>query len=847
MQLWKAVAATLAFMAADIGVTTAIYVLSRPDRGLLEDVRHFNVFDSVLDLWAACLYRSCLLLGAALGVAKNSALGPRRLRASWVAIALVCLLVGIYAVVKLLLFSEVRKPVRDPWFWALFAWTYVSLAASFLLWQLLAAVRPGAKALEPGAGAEAEAEDQPAAPEQASGATLQKLLSYTKPDLAFLVAASFFLIIAALGETFLPYYTGRAIDGIVIQKSMEQFSTAIVVMCLLALGRLNIRLRNCLFRSLVSQETSFFDENRTGDLISRLTSDTTMVSDLVSQNINVFLRNAVKITGVVVFMFSLSWQLSLVTFMGFPIIMMVSDVYEALQGGPERAGPRQHHGRGDHQRHEDRAQLRQRGGGGRGVRAEAAAGVQAQPEGGGRLHLLRLGQRAHAAGGPGQHPLLRRPPRHLGADDQRQPHLLHHLRVRPGGLLGVRGLRLQRPDAGRGGRREGLRVHRPAANHGARREPGPRPRGGPRGLRERDLHLPHAAPHQSPAGRLLQPVPGEGDGAGGALGQREELLRAHPGELLPAGGRPRAAGREAHRRLRPQVPAPRDLPGEPGAGAVRPLHHGEHLLRPAHRALRDGGRGSAEGQRPRLHHGAAGRLQHRDRGEGRPAVRGPEAARGHGPGPGAEAARAHPGRGHQRAGRRERVPDPARHPRRPAAAHGAHHRAPAEHGGAGTPHRGAGQGPCGAAGHPPAAAGPGRPLRQAGAAPDAGAGARPGPRGRPQRGLTARPMPARQRCPRRAGLGAQAPDPEGGRPHPCHCFLLLAWPPWPLWPCGPRGPRPRQPAGLSTWSPRRRHGTSSHQDLTGPAPLGWTVPGQPPGLKKSFSWGVVVGKVTEMF
>ncbi|XP_019504588.1 PREDICTED: ATP-binding cassette sub-family B member 9 isoform X2 [Hipposideros armiger] len=95
----------------------------------------------------------------------------------------------------------------------------------------------------------------------------------------------------------------------------------------LIFARLNIRLRNRLFRSLVSQETSFFDENRTGDLISRLTSDTTMVSDLVSQNINIFLRNTVKVTGVVVFMFSLSWQLSLVTFMGFPIIMMVSDIY----------------------------------------------------------------------------------------------------------------------------------------------------------------------------------------------------------------------------------------------------------------------------------------------------------------------------------------------------------------------------------------------------------------------------------------------------------------------------------------------------------------------------------------
>ncbi|NXY32990.1 ABCB9 protein, partial [Pomatorhinus ruficollis] len=87
------------------------------------------------------------------------------------------------------------------------------------------------------------------------------------------------------GETFLPYYTGLAIDGIVVQKSMDRFSTAVLVMSLLAIGssfaagirggvftlifaRLNIRLRNCLFRSLVSQEMSFFDENRTGWFLS---------------------------------------------------------------------------------------------------------------------------------------------------------------------------------------------------------------------------------------------------------------------------------------------------------------------------------------------------------------------------------------------------------------------------------------------------------------------------------------------------------------------------------------------------------------------------------------------------
>ncbi|XP_074777233.1 ABC-type oligopeptide transporter ABCB9 isoform X2 [Athene noctua] len=350
MRAWKAVASTLALSGADVVVTTLLYVHGRGGRDVLQDLRHFNIFNSLLDIWGGCLYRSCVLLGAAIGVATNTAYGPRRLRASRTFITVVCLLMGIYMMVKLLLYSEVRRTIRDPWFWGLFAWTYVALGATFGLWQLLACVTSSREALGPSSESRAEVEEScdGGTPrdkrEEAAGPTIHKLLSYTKPDAFFLGIASFFLLVAALGETFLPYYTGLAIDGIVVQKSMDRFSTAVLVMSLLAIGssfaagirggvftlifaRLNIRLRNCLFRSLVSQEMSFFDENRTGDVISRLTSDTTIVSDLVSQNINIFLRNVVKATGVIFFMFSLSWKLSLVTFMGFPIIMLVSDVY----------------------------------------------------------------------------------------------------------------------------------------------------------------------------------------------------------------------------------------------------------------------------------------------------------------------------------------------------------------------------------------------------------------------------------------------------------------------------------------------------------------------------------------
>lgn len=64
-----------------------------------------------------------------------------------------------------------------------------------------------------------------------------------------------------------------------------------------------------------------------GDITSRLTADTTQVSDLISQNVNIFSRSAIKGVGFFIFMFSMSWKLTLVTIMGFPFIAVVSKVY----------------------------------------------------------------------------------------------------------------------------------------------------------------------------------------------------------------------------------------------------------------------------------------------------------------------------------------------------------------------------------------------------------------------------------------------------------------------------------------------------------------------------------------
>ncbi|CAM9813320.1 unnamed protein product [Ascophyllum nodosum] len=92
-------------------------------------------------------------------------------------------------------------------------------------------------------------------------------------------------------------------------------------------GSVNVRIRRKLFESLVSQEIGFFDNTKTGDLSSRLSNDCTKVGDQVTLNVNVFLRNLVMVLATLLFMFYLSWRLSLVAFVSVPTIVVVSRYY----------------------------------------------------------------------------------------------------------------------------------------------------------------------------------------------------------------------------------------------------------------------------------------------------------------------------------------------------------------------------------------------------------------------------------------------------------------------------------------------------------------------------------------
>uniref|UniRef100_A0A8C7D633 ABC-type oligopeptide transporter ABCB9 n=1 Tax=Oncorhynchus kisutch TaxID=8019 RepID=A0A8C7D633_ONCKI len=325
--LWQQLCCILLFILVDVIVTTVLYLHGCQTAIFTEDVQNFDILHSVLDLWGTMLVRVCLLLGASIGVLWNRVDGPCRVSALGTLTLLICLTVSTYALAKLLMLSEQGDLAHQPWFLSLFSWTCVSVLGTVLLWRLLG-----------------RTERLVEADQKNSGATLGRLLSYCSKYAGLLSVAFLFLLISAVCEAFIPYYTGQAIDGIVIHKSMEYFTKPLITLTVLALvssiaigvrgglfnltfARLNLRLRNLLFRSLMRQEVGFFDSNHTGDITSRLTSDTTQVSDLISQNVNMFLRSMVKGIGFFIFMFGMSWKLTLVTIMGFPFIAVISNVY----------------------------------------------------------------------------------------------------------------------------------------------------------------------------------------------------------------------------------------------------------------------------------------------------------------------------------------------------------------------------------------------------------------------------------------------------------------------------------------------------------------------------------------
>jgi len=87
------------------------------------------------------------------------------------------------------------------------------------------------------------------------------------------------------------------------------------------------RVREQLFDSLVVQEVAFFDGQRTGDLTSRLASDTASLQGLLSSQLSMALRNGVQVVGGLVLLVITSAKLTAVMLLVVPAVAIGAVFY----------------------------------------------------------------------------------------------------------------------------------------------------------------------------------------------------------------------------------------------------------------------------------------------------------------------------------------------------------------------------------------------------------------------------------------------------------------------------------------------------------------------------------------
>lgn len=86
--------------------------------------------------------------------------------------------------------------------------------------------------------------------------------------------------------------------------------------------RVSADLRKAVFNNLVRLHPGFFELNRSGEIMSRLTTDTTLLQTIIGSSFSMALRSGLTLIGALVMMFITNLKLSLIIAIGVPLVLL---------------------------------------------------------------------------------------------------------------------------------------------------------------------------------------------------------------------------------------------------------------------------------------------------------------------------------------------------------------------------------------------------------------------------------------------------------------------------------------------------------------------------------------------
>lgn len=157
--------------------------------------------------------------------------------------------------------------------------------------------------------------------------TFKKLFNLSRQEWPLLGLGLLFLAISSAALLAYPHAIKKLIDEALVEKNTADLNfaalLALVVFIVQSItsalryyfftlaGEKTVkRLRAGLFHQIMGQEMSFFDQQKTGELVGRLSSDTAVLQNALSVNISMLLRSLVQALGGLVMLFLTSAKLT---------------------------------------------------------------------------------------------------------------------------------------------------------------------------------------------------------------------------------------------------------------------------------------------------------------------------------------------------------------------------------------------------------------------------------------------------------------------------------------------------------------------------------------------------------
>lgn len=169
------------------------------------------------------------------------------------------------------------------------------------------------------------------------------LKPYSKKGILILIV----LIINTFASVTIPYQAKIAIDNNILNKNYEGLVITILVIISLVildvfsrytqtrlLGNLGqnllFEIRKNLFNKIQDLPMSFFAQNKSGDIITRITTDVENINRMISEGVLRILSVVFTMVGITIFMFSLNYELSILAILSLIFIIVFLAVQSYL-------------------------------------------------------------------------------------------------------------------------------------------------------------------------------------------------------------------------------------------------------------------------------------------------------------------------------------------------------------------------------------------------------------------------------------------------------------------------------------------------------------------------------------